>query len=162
MTNCIATLIILLTLGFSACSSQQKTADSKMEYKEMELAYLEGYFPKNDIVFKSEQLLRVIHNAEDFESFFGKAKTMDNTITKIDFDAHSVVAIILKPSYTTKDISIQSIFGNNDTIIVYFEINSMEKQTYSSTTMKIFKIPKSVKLVNLKSEKESLKLNVTD
>lgn len=151
---------LILILCFSSCHSAQRMDQPIVETVELKINYLNGYFVKNTVEIEAETLHLIISNQKSFDAYFGVAKTMNNTISEVDFRNNNVVAIIKKASTMSQNVSIKGALGNNELLNVYYETNMMEEQTYSSVAMKLFQIPKTYKTVKFISEKVSETLMV--
>lgn len=109
--------------------------------KEVSLASLTGYFVKNNITFDSPVKTLVIKNQKDFDIFFGEAKTMNNVLSPISFDANAIGAIITEASHIKTVIKINSSQVIGDKLIVNYEVVKGKQQTYTATATTMFNIP---------------------
>ncbi len=76
---------------------------------------------------------------------------MQNKVNTVNFKGRSVIAIITKPSQTTKKIDlIYYEFDGGDSLIRY-HIREGDKNSYRSTSLSLGTIPKGVTRVNFKS-----------
>jgi hypothetical protein len=152
---------MLLTTLLS-CNVMQKTNQSEAVATETEINYLAGYFLKNDVDFKTETKYLVLTNRNDFDQYFGIAKTMNNTISEIDFEISNVAALIYKASYTPIEISLINEVSANEVLHFQYKTTIQEKQSFSSTSMKLFTIPKTIKSVVFTSGKETNTVSVVN
>ena len=153
-------LFLIIIFCFSSCNSVKRTVQPITENTELTIDYLEGYFLKNTVEFEEEKKHLIISSQENFDTYFGIAKTMNNTISEIDFKNYNAVAILLKESKMSQALSVKSILSNKNVLNVYYETAIMEEQTYSSIAMRLFKIPKSFKTIKFISEKTSETLTI--
>ncbi len=141
-------IVILLIIAFStSCSSGDKQKA------------LEGYFVKNNVVFQSNVEHLVLTNKADFDTYFGVAKTMKNDITEVNFETNNVLAIISKPSDNTK-LGINSMSEDNNMFTIDYQLSKKEKQSHTSSDVKLFTIPKTVKQVKFVSGETSKLVDV--
>jgi len=77
-------------------------------YRKRTIDKLNGYFVKNTVKFDDNYDFKhiVVNNKKDFDKYFGAAKTMKNTVDKVNFDESSVIAIMTKPSKFSKNIGL--------------------------------------------------------
>lgn len=145
-------LPIALLILFSACQSQTKTANSKSdESTSKELVYLEGFFAKNNLVFETQIIHLLIRNQADFEHYFGMAPVMGEKIILPDFSATHIGAIITQPSKERQVLSIPSCMEKQDQWIINYTHDYFEEQSFSSNSVLIFEIPKTVESIAFKS-----------
>ncbi|WP_026451163.1 hypothetical protein [Aequorivita capsosiphonis] len=137
-------LLIIILLAFVACNNAEKDANAEKQVG-FEVEYLEGYFPKNDIQFNAPVKTLIINKKEDFDKYFGIAQTMKNQVPTIDFDKNKVVAIISAPSDKKQEILIPSADLKKNRLVVKYKVMADKvTQSFTSTDLKMFLIPKSV------------------
>lgn len=146
------TLVIFVLLILVSCNDTKKENQNINSESTIEL--LEGYFPKNDIEFNQPVRVIIATNKEDFDRYFEVAKTMTNTISEIDFNKNKVVAIIAKPTDAKKIIKISETKLKNNKLGINYKLEISEPQSFSSSEMKIFKIPKSINAVDVFSKEK--------
>ena len=156
-------IFVAIVFIFLGCSTIQagnqpgdpgaETARERENVKISEVKELRGYFVKNTVKFDRNYDFRhlVISNQEDFDKYFGPAKTMTNKIDKIDFTKNAVIAIITKPSNIAKKIDLVYSERNGDELLVLYQITEGDKNTYKSTGLYLATIPKTVARVKFKS-----------
>ena len=147
------TLVIFVLLILVSCNDAKKENQNTNSESTIEL--MEGYFPKNDIEFNQPVRVIIAKNKEDFDRYFGIAKTMTNTISEIDFDKNKVVAIIAKPSDNEQSIKIFETKLKNNKLAINYKLEIGEPQSFSSSDMKMFKIPKSINAVDVFSDEKN-------
>lgn len=155
-----STFLIIVLLAVASCNNTEKEID-KVKQLGFQAEYLEGYFPKNDIDFNVPVKTIVITKKEDLDKYFGIAKTMQNKVPSIDFDKNKIVALISAPSDRKQKIVITSThLKNNKLKIRYKVIDGQETESFTSTDLKMFPIPKSVRAVDFsidRTESETIK-----
>lgn len=153
------TIVILVVLTLVSCNNANKDSQIEIEKQSgFEVEYLEGYFPKNDIEFNAPVKALVIANKEKLDKYFGIAQTMENRVSTIDFDKNKVVAIISAPSDKKQKIVITSTnLKDNKLEVKYKVIVEDDAQTFTSTDLKMFPIPKSVYGVDFVIDKDEPK-----
>jgi hypothetical protein len=109
---------------------------------------LENYFPKNNIEFTIPIKTMVVKDKKRFDEYFGLAQTMNNTATNVDFEKNKVVALITKPSEEKLEIKLTETVLKNNKLLVKYRIIKGEKQSFISSDLKLFAIPKSVYAVD--------------
>lgn len=145
-----STVTILLVLSFFSCNDPKK----KDATSETPIELIEGYFPKNDIEFNQPVRVIVTKNKEDFDKYFGVAKTMTNTVFEIDFDKNKVVAIVAKPTDRKQTIKISETKLKNNKLVIKYKLEIGDSQSFSSSDLKMFKVPKSIKAIEVSSGEE--------
>ncbi len=138
--------IFLVMLLFSCNDSKKEEQNSNSESN---IEVIEGYFPNNDIEFSQPVKVIITSNKEDFERYFGIAKTMSNTISEIDFDNNKVVAIIARPLDKKQTISILETKLKNNKLAIKYKLEIGAPQSFSSTDLKMLKIPKSINAIDV-------------
>ncbi len=144
------TLVIFFLLILVSCNDFKKENEKVKSEPTIEL--MEGYFPKNDIEYNQPVRVIIATNKQDFDKYFGVAKTMTNTISEIDFDKNKVVAIIAKPSDNEQTIIISETKLKNNKLAINYKLEIGELQSFSSSDLKMFKIPKTINAVDVFSD----------
>lgn len=142
---------LMLSIGIS-CNADKK--DNREVNAEATVSLMDGYYPKNNIEFNQPIRIITTTTKEDFEKYFGVVKTMDNTVTKIDFDRFKVVAIVARPADRNQIIKISETKLKNNKLSINYHLELGEVQSYSSSDMKMFKIPKSVYAIDVYSKQD--------
>lgn len=88
--------------------SVQASTESQLEVKP-----ISGYFLKNTIKVSDSLTYWIIDNQTSFDSLFGMAKTMNNTIDKPDFGTSIVIAATMPPTYYGTQIQLESATSDN-------------------------------------------------
>lgn len=145
-----STVTILLVLSIFSCNDAKK----KDANSETPIELIEGYFPKNDIEFNQPVKVIVTGNKEDFDRYFGVAKTMINTVSEIDFDKNKVVAIVAKPTDRKQTIKISETKLKNNKLVIKYKLEIGDSQSFSSSDLKMLKVPKSIKAIEVSSGEE--------
>jgi len=159
MKQYTAIVVLMILIGLSSCNAIIEPNKGTVEKTNVEIEYLNGYFPRNDIFFETETMHIIITNRDDFDNYFGIAKTMNNIISEIDFNENHVVGILTKPSDEPMVVSIQNAVANKHILTVYYKTVTMEKQSFTSSDIKIFQIPKTINSVHFSSEKGMIKID---
>ncbi|MCU4154988.1 hypothetical protein J1N10_03305 [Carboxylicivirga sp. A043] len=146
------TLFALFTITAIVSCFQSKTKESNNTDK---LTYLNGYFLRNNVSLNEEVNPIVITSKNEFDNYFGIAKTMNNTVSEVEFDKNNYAAIITKPSSTKQMVIITNSKEENGQLTINYKILKEGNQTFVSNEMKIFAMPKTIKSVNFVSERES-------
>ncbi|MCK5815629.1 MAG: hypothetical protein KAH07_06765 [Flavobacteriaceae bacterium] len=122
--------------------------------KELVVKNLTGYYIKNTVQFDDDFdfIHLVVTNQDDFDSYFGIAKTMKNDIAKIDFTQNNVIAILLKPSTNSKETEIVYAELDQNKLLVQYGIKSKGKTTFLSSSLYITTIPKHITIITFKSK----------
>lgn len=148
------TLLIIILLAFVSCNNTEKETDTDKQLG-FQAQYLEGYFPKNDIEFNAPVKTIVITKKVDFDKYFGIAQTMKNKVSTIDFDKYKVVALISAPSDKKQNILVTRTDLKNNKLQVKYKVQvGEETQSFTSTDLKMFPIPKSVNAVDFIIDRE--------
>lgn len=82
---------------------------------QLEVNPLSGYFLKNTIKVNDSLTFWLIDNQASFDSLFGVAKTMNNTIDHPDFGTHIVIAATMPPTFYGTQIQLESATSDNAT-----------------------------------------------
>lgn len=147
MKNILGIFVLLLLVSCNDAKKENEIVDS-----EPAIELMEGYFPKNDIEIDQSVRVIIAKNKEDFDRYFGVAKTMTNRISDIDFDKNKVVALIAKPSENKQTITISETKLKNNKLAINYKLEVGDVQSFSSTEMKMFKIPQSINAVDVFSD----------
>jgi len=121
---------------------------------------LNGYFVKNTVNFDKDYKYIAVSNQEDFDKYFGIAKTMNNKVTPLDFNKFNVAAILNIPSNKSEKIKLVQYTSKNGAMTVKYELEGGSDQTYTSGDMLVFKIPKGITKIDFISEDHSKTINV--
>lgn len=108
-----------------------------------EINVLEGYFLKNDINLPENINNMIFNTQKEFDSYFGVAKTMDNTISPIDFNTERVAGVLISPSDAKINFEIISAQQIGTGLQVIYDIKKEKKQPFISSFTYLFKIPKN-------------------
>lgn len=122
-------------------------------YKKKAVEKLDGYFVKNTVEFDDNYDFKhiVVTSQEDFDKYFGVAKTMNNRVDKVDFEENSVIAIMAKPSKYTKKIRLVYYEFDDDKLWIKYHIAVGSENTYESTGLYLASIPKNVTSIEFRS-----------
>ena len=135
-------------------STSDKIESSKINslqnWKDFTIIPLKGYFLKNTITLPQNVNTKVFNSQEEFDSYFGIAKTMDNTIAPINFEDERVASILLGPTDQNIAIKSKEVKYIDKELQVQFEIIKDDKyQSYTTTPILLFKIPKNNDLTSI-------------
>jgi len=111
---------------------------------------LKGYFVKNTVSAEKESQVVLINSQEEFNQSFGVAKTMDNTVTPIDFTKNKVVAIFTKPTDVQTTIDLGKVIINGEDLTLTYQLKQGEKQSFKSSALLLFSVPNTVKIITPK------------
>jgi hypothetical protein len=123
--------------------SVQASPNSQLEVKP-----LSGYFLKNTITVTDSITYWLIDNPASFDSLFGMAKTMNNTIDKPDFGTQIVIAATMPPTYYGTQIQLESATADNttnDATLHFVATANPEKSTASTVPLWLGAVPKTGK-----------------
>ena len=144
---------------FALISCNNPKNEGKVENKddgpEFSVVFLENYFPKNNIEFTSPVKVMVIDNKNRFDEFFGIAQTMKNSATPIDFEKNKVVALISKPSDELLKIQLTETRLKDNNLLVKYKTIPSEAQSFVSSDLKMFSIPKSIYAIDVVIDTEA-------
>ncbi|HEY9261779.1 hypothetical protein [Chitinophaga sp.] len=121
----------------------QAAASSQLEVKP-----LSGYFLKNTIKVKDSLTYWIIDNQASFDSLFGMAKTMNNTIDKPDFGTQIVIAATMPPTYYGTQIQLESATSDNltnDAALHFVATANPEKSSAATVPLWLGAVPKTGK-----------------
>ncbi|MGO3182520.1 MAG: hypothetical protein ACTIJ9_06770 [Aequorivita sp.] len=147
-----STLVIFFLLILVSCNDAKKEGENTNSEASVEL--MEGYFPKNDMEFNQPVRVIITDKKEDFDRYFGVAKTMTNTVSEIDFDKNKVVAIVTEPSDRKQIIKISETKLKNNKLGINYKLEIGDSQSFSSQALKMFKVPKSIYAIDVYSDVE--------
>ncbi|MFV0531105.1 MAG: hypothetical protein ACK5MD_06665 [Flavobacteriales bacterium] len=144
-------ILWLFTIGIISCNSEntpknisQMNDTSANRYAQnFELQQLEGYFLKNDISLEKDVNSMVFSTEEEFNAYFGVAKTMNNTVPPIDFNTERVAAILITPTNLKIDFSIINTQKTGTELQVVYTLIKGKKQSFTTAPVYLFKIPKN-------------------
>jgi len=139
--------IILLASMFLFSCNNTNTKQTKEENitDKASIELLDGYYIKNSLIFETNTKHLIIKNQNEFDKYFAAAKTMNNIISKTNFDKFNIAAILTKVSFTKSNITNVSIEKKQDNIlIVDYKILKETEKSYSSSDLILFKINKKV------------------
>lgn len=142
-------ITILLVISMLSCNDD-KTKDHK-ENSESTIEVMEGYFPKNNLQFNQPIRIITINNKQDFDQFFGIARTMTNSVSEIDFEKNKVVAIVARPLDRKQTIHIIETKLKNNKLAINYKLEIGEPQSSTSSSLKMFKVAKSVYAIDVYS-----------
>ena len=146
--------VVLLAGVLFACDAPKKKEIKEVKKPAMEkkeavkmgatrFEELKGYFVKNNVVFDSDYKFVAVSNQEDFDKYFGIAKTKNNEITALDFDKFNIAGILVKPSNKASKIEMTKYTSEGAKTIVGFTSVFGKEQNFTSGALMLFKIPKS-------------------
>lgn len=140
----------------------QTINNGKTIFKKPTIEQLSGYFIKNTMKFDANFNFKniVVTNQTDFDTYFGVAKTMKNKIDQVNFDKNNVVALMTKPSKTSKDIDILYYEFNDDILSIQYGIKEGAKNKFKSTGLYLATIPKNIKTIDIKSKENTDRLQI--
>ncbi|MBO9731916.1 MAG: hypothetical protein J7623_24960 [Chitinophaga sp.] len=121
----------------------QASAESPLDVKP-----LSGYFVKNTIKVKDSLTFWVIDNQASFDSLFGVAKTMNNTIDQPDFGTQVVVAATMPPTYYGTQIQLAAATSdntNNNASLHFVAVSNPDKGSSSIMPLWLGAVPKTGK-----------------
>ena len=119
--------------------------EDKMRVKnDMVCKELRGYFVKNSVTFTDSFKHVVVSNQNDFDKYFGIARTMNNETDMVNFDENSVIAILTKPSLVTHKIEIIYCDLAGGKLTVKYHISNDAENSFKSSGLLLATIPKNV------------------
>ncbi len=121
---------------------------------------LNGYFVENDVGFDRDVEFVAVSSLDEFNKYFGTAKTMNNEVTPPDFDKFNVAAIMVKPSKKPGKIKLTKYISEGAKTIVGFEILPGIELNFTSGGLLLFEIPKSRTNVDFISNKDTINVPV--
>jgi len=111
---------------------------------------LKGYFVKNTVSAEKDSQVVLINSQEEFNQSFGVAKTMENTVTPIDFTKNKVVAIFTKPTDVQTTIDLGKVIIKGEDLTLTYQLKQGEKQSFKSSALLLFSVPNTVKIITPK------------
>ncbi|MBV8254525.1 MAG: hypothetical protein JO154_18130 [Chitinophaga sp.] len=102
---------------------------------QLDVTPLSGYFVKNTIQVKDSLTFWVIDNQQTFDSLFGYAKTMNNTIIAPDLGTNVVVAVTMPATSYNTQISLLSATLNTNTNNAELHFSAAGNPAPSSSTI---------------------------
>lgn len=109
---------------------------------------LSGYFVKNTIQVTDSLTFWIVDNQQAFDSLFGVAKTMNNTITRPDFGTQVVVAATMPPSWYNTRIELAAATlddATNNATMRFATTSDANKSSSSITPLWLGTVPKNGK-----------------
>lgn len=155
-------LLAIGTLAAISCNNGNKTvsddstaagSDTALNVapntnSQLDVKPLSGYFLKNTITVNDSLTFWLIDNQTSFDSLFGMAKTMNNTIDKPDFGTQIVVAATMPPTFYGTQIQLESALSddaNNNAILHFVATSNPDKSTASTVPLWLGAVPKTGK-----------------
>jgi hypothetical protein len=123
--------------------SVQASPSSQLEVKP-----ISGYFLKNTITVNDSLTYWIIDNQASFDSLFGMAKTMSNTIDKPDFGTQLVIAATMPPTYYGTQIQLESATSdnlNNNATLHFVATANPDKSSAATVPLWLGAVPKTGK-----------------
>lgn len=150
----IIILVVLFHSIFSCTSKVNANFNSAEEventFKPFEIHAIEGYFLKNTILLQDTINYMVFSNQKDFNTYFGTAKTMKNTPTPINFNTERIAAILSEPTDFLIDFKVITSIQTEKGIHVSYSLEKGEQQSFISSPLFLFKIPKKTTIASIK------------
>lgn len=115
---------------------------------QLEVNPLSGYFLKNTITVSDSLTFWLIDNQASFDSLFGIAKTMNNTIDHPDFGTHIVVAATMPPTFYGTQIQLESATSdnvNNNATMHFVATANPNRSSASTVPLWLGAVPKTGK-----------------
>ncbi|SEW07758.1 hypothetical protein [Chitinophaga arvensicola] len=115
---------------------------------QLEVKPISGYFLKNTIQVNDSLTFWIVDNQKSFDSLFGAAKTMNNTIDKPDFGTQIVIAATMPPTFYGTQIQLASALSdnaNNNAILHFAATSNPDKSTASTAPLWLGAVPKTGK-----------------
>ncbi len=152
-----ASMLIGILLPFillSSCGSGKKEVSAGTDKTTSDLAgipasvpvdysTLSGYFLNNSYELKSDVNIILAVDPDQMSLAFGMAKTMNNTVDKVDFGTEAVVGIALQPTDLATEMKIDKMEKVGNTLNVYLTITRGDKQTFTTKPLTLFSLPKN-------------------
>ncbi len=140
-----------LTIGLITCTSKDSSVSQGINSnkkllivnKDFKLQLLEGYFLKNHVTLQDDINTMVFNTKEDFDNYFGIAKTMDSIISPIDFNKERVAGVLINPTDIKIEFSVISVKEVDTSLQIVYTLIKGEKQSFITTPIYLFKIPKN-------------------
>ncbi|SKD08107.1 hypothetical protein SAMN05660461_4058 [Chitinophaga ginsengisegetis] len=115
---------------------------------QLEVKPISGYFLKNTITVNDSLTFWLIDNQASFDSLFGMAKTMNNTIDKPDFGTQIVVAATMPPTFYGTQIQLESATSdnaNNNATLHFVATSNPSRGSASTVPLWLGAVPKTGK-----------------
>ncbi|MGF6845263.1 hypothetical protein QFZ51_000498 [Chitinophaga sp. W3I9] len=115
---------------------------------QLEVKPISGYFLKNTIIVNDSLTFWLIDNQASFDSLFGAAKTMNNTIDQPDFGTHIVVAATMPPTFYGTQIQLESATSdnvNNNAALHFVATSNPSRGSASTVPLWLGAVPKTGK-----------------
>lgn len=115
---------------------------------QLEVKPISGYFLKNTITVNDSLTFWLIDNQVSFDSLFGMAKTMNNTIDKPDFGTQIVVAATMPPTFFGTQIQLESATSdnvNNNAALHFVATSNPNRSSASTVPLWLGAVPKTGK-----------------
>ena len=115
---------------------------------QLDVKPISGYFLKNTIQVSDSLTFWIIDNQAAFDSLFGMAKTMNNTVDKPDFGTSIVVAATMPPTYYGTEIQLASATAdnvNNNAALHFVATGNPAKGSASMVPLWLGAVPKTGK-----------------
>ena len=152
--------ILLVSLVFAGCKDGAKSAAgsgspspgadrpaTQAAGKAFDAVPMQGYFVKNTVAIDGDSKTVVLGSKAEFDKYFGVAKTMDNTVTPVDFSKSRVVAIFTKPSEAETKIVLTKTERDAGTLTVHYKVETGAKRGFATTALVLFPIPNDIETV---------------
>lgn len=128
MKNTTASMASILCLLAMICCN---ISFAQTSHREVTLTPLDNYFVKNTVPDTKGIHPTVINHQKTFDSYFGVAKTANNTIIKPDFSTQRVLLVLLPATENKTTVSIIKAEQTYGTLNVYFAVQKGEKMSYT-------------------------------
>jgi hypothetical protein len=137
------------TEGDSTASDNDTTLNVQANpSSQLEVKPISGYFLKNTITVNDSLTFWLIDNQASFDSLFGMAKTMTNTIDKPDFGTQVVVAATMPPTFFGTQIQLESATSdnaNNNAALHFVATANPNRSSASTVPLWLGAVPKTGK-----------------
>lgn len=142
--------VIILSTMLSGCFSEKTKTQNKEA--SVTLTPIEGYFT----TLKPEKIeTLLIKDQSEFDKNFNPAKTMTNSLTKVNFEKEQIGAIILPETEYETNIIINKSYIENNTLYVSYTIDRKdEKRSFTTIPQLAFKISSTSKIDAIESKQE--------
>ncbi len=159
-----------LTISLITCTSKDSSLEDQgmksneelqSMSKDFRLQLLEGYFLKNEVTLQDDINTMVFNNKEDFDNYFGAAKTMDSIVTPIDFNKERIAGILINPTDIKTEFNIISVKEVNTSLQIVYTLEEGEKQSFIATPVYLFKIPKNNTLQSIEFVHDNHRSTIT-
>ncbi|NLR59991.1 hypothetical protein HGH93_17910 [Chitinophaga polysaccharea] len=151
------TLLAGSLLAIISCAGNNKNAGNDTDTtlsvqpinsSQLEVKPLSGYFLKNTIKVTDSLTFWIIDNQASFDSLFGVAKTMNNSIDQPDFGTQVVVAATMPATYYDTQIQLESATSDdmtNNAEMHFVATSSPDKNSAAIVPLWLGAIPKTGK-----------------